>query len=73
MFLNLQNCPKLQPSRFRSSINNKTSIPVKGCCILHITHGITAISILFHIIHNGSPPILESQLKVRFDQMYNEN
>ena len=61
VFLNLQNRPKFQPSKFRSSINNETSIPVKACCILHITQGITSISILLHIIHNGSPPVLESQ------------
>ena len=34
MSLNLQNRPKLQPSKFRLSAYNRTNILVKGCCIL---------------------------------------
>ena len=53
VFLNLQNLPKLQPSKFRLSAYNGTNIPVKGCCILHITHGITTILVLFHVVDDS--------------------
>ena len=55
VFFNLQNRPKLQPSKFRLSAYNGTNIPVKGCHILHITHGITSIPVLFHFVDNDSP------------------
>ena len=58
VFLNLQNRPKLQPSKFRLSAYNGTNIPVKGCCILRITHGITTIPLLFHVVDNDYPSIL---------------
>ena len=58
MFLNLQNHPKLQPSKFRLSAYNGTKIPVKGCCILCITHGITSLPVLFQVVDNDSPYIL---------------
>ena len=57
MFLNLQNCPKLQPSKFRLSTYNGTNIPVKGCCILRVTHSTTCIPVLFHVVDNDSPSI----------------
>ena len=58
VFLNLQNRCKLQPSKFRLATYNGTNIPVKGYCILHIRHGITSISLLFHVVDNDSPSIL---------------
>ena len=58
MFLNLQNCPKLQSSKFRLSAYNETNIPVKGSCILRITHGINSVPVLFHVADNDSSPIL---------------
>ena len=38
MFLNLQNSPKLKSSKVRVSGYNGTNIPVKGWCILRVTH-----------------------------------
>ena len=58
VFLNLQNRPKLQPSKFSLSVYNGTNIPVKGCCILHVTHSVTPIPVLFQIVDNDSPSIL---------------
>ena len=58
VFLNLQNHPKIQTSKFRLSAYNGTNIPVKGCCILRVTHGVTSISVLFHVVDNDSPAIL---------------
>ena len=67
VFLNLQNCPNLQPSKFRLSAYNGTNIPVKGCCILCITHGITSILVLFHVLDNDSSPILGFQTSQNLD------
>ena len=58
MFFNLQNRPKLQPSKFRLSTYNETNVPVKDCCILRITHVFTSIPVLFHVVDNDSPPML---------------
>ena len=58
VFLNLQNYPKLQPSKFRLSAYNGTNIPVKGCCVLCITHSITSTPLLFHVVENDSPSVL---------------
>ena len=56
VFLNLQNRPKLQPFKFRLSAYNGTNIPVKGCCILRISHGITSIPVdnRFDHLHTGT-------------------
>ena len=58
MFLNLQNGPKLQPSKYRLSAYNGTNIPVKVCFNLRITHDITSIPVLLHVVDNDFPPIL---------------
>ena len=58
VFLNLQNCLKLQPSKFRLSAYNGTNIAVTGCCTLCITHGITSIPVLFHVVDNDSLSML---------------
>ena len=58
MFLNLQNRPKLQPSKFRLSVYNGTKFPVKDCCILRFTHGITCLPVLFHVVDDDSSSIL---------------
>ena len=55
MFSNLQNRPKLQPSKFRLSTYNGTNIPVKGCFILRTAHGITSVPVLFHVVDNDFP------------------
>ena len=58
VFLNLQNHPKLQPFKFVLSAYNGTKIWVEGWCILHITHGITSLLVLLHVVDNDSPSIL---------------
>ena len=58
MFFNLQNRPKLQPSKFRLSTYNETNVLVKDCCILRITHVFTSIPVLFHVVDNDSPLML---------------
>ena len=67
MFLNLQNRPKLQPSKFRLSAYNETNIPVKGYCILGVTHGVTSIKVLFHAVDNDSPSILGFKISKNVD------
>ena len=67
MFLNLQNCPKLQPSKFILSAYNGNKVPVKGCCILHIAHGITSPQVLFHEVDNDSPSILDLKTSKNLD------
>ena len=58
MFLNLQNCLKLQPSKFRISGYKGIKIPVERCCTLCIAHCITSMPVLFYVVDNDSRPIL---------------
>ena len=67
MILNLQNRPKLQSSKVRLSAYNGTNIPVKDCCILRITHSITSIPELFHVIDNDSLPLLGLKISKNLD------
>ena len=67
LFLNLQNCPKLQPFRFGLSAYNETNISVKGCCILGVTRGVTSIQVLFHAVDNDSPSMLELKTTKNLD------
>ena len=67
VFLNLQNHPKLQPSKFRLSVYDGTNIRVKGCCILCVTHGVTSIPVLFHVVDNDSPSIVGLKINKNLD------
>ena len=58
---------KLQSSRFRLSDYKGTSIPVKVCCILRITHGITSMIVPFYVVDNECPSILGLKTSKKLD------